>query len=352
MRARDLQTAAPGPARRPTKPTRRRGSTSTCSAKQFEGFAASPSEIKSAVVTLPRRPDDQPRRRRRAERLHRRRGQLRHRRARPTAPTTPRSGPSSVGSPTLDGRLTGSLYFGEPKPGDQYRLFMVFDGFGMHAKLVGSVRPGPADRPGHGRTSKTCPRSRSKTSTSTSSPPTAGLMATPTRCTIYDGQRPLLPLERNAPRLRLGRRTSASDRARTAPAARARSGRSSRASRRAPPTRAPAPSRNFHLKLDRDDGDQFLGDLNFRMPPGFTGDLRGISYCPEAVDPRRGARTSGRAELAAPSCPRLEPDRDDERRRRPRRPPVPRDREDVPGGAVQGRAPEPGGDHAGARRAL
>ena len=38
----------------------------------------------------------------------------------------------------------------------------------------------------------------------------------------------------------------------------------------------------FALKLDRDDGDQFLGDLNFKMPPGFTGCLRGISYCPEA----------------------------------------------------------------------
>src|SRR5262249_48255885 len=56
------------------------------------------------------------------------------------------------------------------------------------------------------------------------------------------------------------------------------------------------------LKLDREDGDQFLGDLNFRMPPGFTGDLRGISYCPEASILAAAARL-GRAELAAPSCP-------------------------------------------------
>ena len=28
----------------------------------------------------------------------------------------------------------------------------------------------------------------------------------------------------------------------------------------------------FTLKLDRDDGDQFLGDLNFTMPPGLTAD--------------------------------------------------------------------------------
>ena len=61
---------------------------------------------------------------------------------------------------------------------------------------------------------------------------------------------------------------------------------------------------SFHLKLDRDDGDQFLGDLNFRMPPGFTGDLRGISYCSEAADCRgrrqRSAVPSRRARAARP----------------------------------------------------
>jgi hypothetical protein len=59
---------------------------------------------------------------------------------------------------------------------------------------------------------------------------------------------------------------------------------------------------NFMLKLDRDDGDQFLGDLTFRMPPGFTGDLRGISYCPEASI-AAAALNSGRAEQVSPSCP-------------------------------------------------
>ena len=40
-------------------------------------------------------------------------------------------------------RCTGSLYFGEPKPGDQYRVFMIAAGFGIHAKLVASVHPDP-----------------------------------------------------------------------------------------------------------------------------------------------------------------------------------------------------------------
>ena len=59
---------------------------------------------------------------------------------------------------------------------------------------------------------------------------------------------------------------------------------------------------DFHLKLDRDDGDQYLGDLNFRMPPGFTGNLRGIAYCPESSI-LAAAQRLGRAELASPSCP-------------------------------------------------
>jgi hypothetical protein len=59
---------------------------------------------------------------------------------------------------------------------------------------------------------------------------------------------------------------------------------------------------DFALQLDREDGDQFLGDLNFRLPPGFTGDLRGINYCPEESI-LAAANKPGRTELAAPSCP-------------------------------------------------
>jgi hypothetical protein len=59
---------------------------------------------------------------------------------------------------------------------------------------------------------------------------------------------------------------------------------------------------SFHLKLDRDDGDQFLENVNFRMPPGFTGSLRGLSYCSDAAI-QAAARKPGRSELGNPSCP-------------------------------------------------
>jgi hypothetical protein len=59
---------------------------------------------------------------------------------------------------------------------------------------------------------------------------------------------------------------------------------------------------NFTLRLDRDDGDQFLGDLNFRMPPGLSGYLRGLTYCPESAI-AAAADHLGRQEQASPSCP-------------------------------------------------
>jgi hypothetical protein len=59
---------------------------------------------------------------------------------------------------------------------------------------------------------------------------------------------------------------------------------------------------DFTLKLDRDDGDQYLGDLNFRLPPGFTGDLGGVAYCPESAI-LAAANHDGRAEQAVSSCP-------------------------------------------------
>ena len=72
-------------------------------------------------------------------------------------------------TPALNNPLVGSLYIGEPKPGNQYRLFMVFEGYGIHAKLAPKVIPDPVTGQLTVRW-KTCPRSRSKSSTCISSP--------------------------------------------------------------------------------------------------------------------------------------------------------------------------------------
>ena len=59
---------------------------------------------------------------------------------------------------------------------------------------------------------------------------------------------------------------------------------------------------SFTLKLNREDGDQYLGKLNFTMPPGLTANLHGVTYCPEA-DITAAAHTLGKVEQADPSCP-------------------------------------------------
>ncbi len=269
------------------------------SAKQFEGFAASPSEIKSAVVTFPEgltiNPDAADGQRSCTD------DQANFESEGPAeCPDNSKIGTLSVGSPTLDGRLKGSLYFGEPKPGDQYRLFMVFDGFGMHAKLIGSVKPDPQT----GRITsyfEDLPQVPFEDFDIHLFASDRGLVATPTHCTIYDLVGRFFPWNETLPDQLSVQHFGLTQGPHGAPCPAAVRPFKPRLEAGTSNPNAGAFS-NFHLKLDRDDGDQFLGDLNFKMPPGFTGDLRGIGYCPEAQI-LAAAQRLGRAELAEPSCP-------------------------------------------------
>jgi hypothetical protein len=215
-------------------------------------------------------------------------------------PDNAKIGTVSIGTPALDGPLTGSIYIGEPKPEDQYRLFMIVEGFGVRSKLVGSAHPDP--KTGQVTVSfeglPQVPFSEFDIHLFASD---RGLMATPTACTVYPIRARFVPWNES-----LSTQTSERD------VGLASGPRGTQCPGQVRPfhPRLVAGSANptagafsdFHLKLDRDDGDQFLGDLNFRMPPGFTGDLSGISYCPEAAI-TAAAQNSGRAEQATPSCP-------------------------------------------------
>ncbi len=60
----------------------------------------------------------------------------------------------------------------------------------------------------------------------------------------------------------------------------------------------------FAVDLQRPDGDQFLTGLTVATPPGFSGNLNGIPYCPEAAISILGnALYSGLSEIASPACP-------------------------------------------------
>src|SRR5439155_26773704 len=58
-----------------------------------------------------------------------------------SCPDASRIGDVSINTPVLPADLTGSVYLGEPRPDDPYRLFVLATGFGLRVRLVGSVHP-------------------------------------------------------------------------------------------------------------------------------------------------------------------------------------------------------------------
>jgi len=62
----------------------------------------------------------------------------------------------------------------------------------------------------------------------------------------------------------------------------------------------------FSLRLFRNDSEQEVTHFSIKLPPGITGKLAGIPYCPDAAIEAAKARTGphgGQEELDSPSCP-------------------------------------------------
>jgi hypothetical protein len=215
-------------------------------------------------------------------------------------PDNSKIGTLEVKTPALDNPLLGSLYIGEPLPGNQYRAFMIFDGEGVHAKLAADFLPDPVTGQVTMRVLD-IPQVPFEEFDLHLFASDRGLVATPTRCGIYEASSRMIPW--NATQ---ARQVSSPNVSITA----GPGGKSCPGLVRPFTPRLVAGTTiptagdfsSFILKLDRDDGDQFLGDLTFRMPPGFTGTLRGISYCPESAI-LAAAGHLGRSEQASPSCP-------------------------------------------------
>jgi hypothetical protein len=266
---------------------------------QFLTFAAEPSEIKSATVTLPAgftiNPDaaDGQSECRESEANFSSLGPAQ-------CPDTSKIGTFSIGTPALPERLEGSVYIGQPKPGDQYRLFLTASGFGLNVKLIGSVFPNPVT----GQLTAEFPNLPQAPFEDFQLHLFSGersLMATPTLCSVYTVNSEFYPWN----------------------ATLAEQGSSQIFSLEAGPHGSQCPGQvrpfnptliagtsnatanafsNFSLRLNREDGDQDLGHLNFTLPPGLSANLHGITYCSEAAI-AAAAASSGRAEQADPSCP-------------------------------------------------
>lgn len=62
-----------------------------------------------------------------------------HREVPPACPDAAKVGEALIDSPSLPGVLGGSVYLRTPQPGNQFRLWLVAEGFGMHVKLPGEI---------------------------------------------------------------------------------------------------------------------------------------------------------------------------------------------------------------------
>lgn len=215
-------------------------------------------------------------------------------------PDNSKVGNVTISSESLPGDLEGSIYLGDPVPGNQYRLLLIADGFGIHTKLVGKLLPDPAT----GRLTavfEDLPQLPLETFDLHLFASDRGIFATPTHCAVYVVETHLYPWNHELPDQGGQFGISLTQ----GPGGKA-----------CPPVVRPFNPRldagtsnskagsfsHFTLRLDREDGDQFLGDLNFKMPPGLLGSLRGIDYCPEAAI-AAASQKLGRVEQAIPSCP-------------------------------------------------
>lgn len=215
-------------------------------------------------------------------------------------PETSKIGTFQIETPALDEPLHGSLYIGEPMPGDQYRIFMIASGFAIHAKVVADIHADPVT--GQVTFSVTnLPQVPFETFKVHLFASDRGLLATPINCTLYKINSVFSPWnDRLAPQPSEPNFTLSAGPGGAPCPAQIREFHPRLVAGMSNPT-AGAFS-NFHLKLDREDGNQYLNDLGFKMPPGFTGYLRGITYCPEA-DIAAAAANPGRVERDDPSCP-------------------------------------------------
>jgi len=268
-------------------------------APQAEGHAASPSEIRSSIVTMPPgfaiNPDAAD-------------GQSACTQAQANfgseglaeCPDQSKIGTFAIGSPTLNGPLVGSVYIGEPRPGEQYRLFLIASGFGMNIKLVGSFKPN-LETGQLTTTFEELPQLPFESFHLHLFSGERSLMATPTACTIYTVSGDFFPWDSS-----LADQTSTQVFGlETGPdgsqcPGQIRPFNPSLEAGTATPSAGAFSA--FTLKLNREDGNQYLGKLNFTMPPGLTANLHGVTYCSEA-DITAAAHTPGRTEQTNPSCP-------------------------------------------------
>jgi hypothetical protein len=226
-----------------------------------------------------------------------------------SCPGASRIGTAVVQSQALpEGDLEGPVYVGQqlsrdPTSGDEYRIFInpFSDRYGIDVRLIGKVKADPVT----GQLSTTISEAPQVPFTSfdltfdggpravLSSPPTCGPNKANAVMTPWSGNPPAKPSDSftltNAP---------GGGKCPTTMAARP-FGPGFEAGPESAKAGAYSP---LSVQIARPDGQQELKGADITLPPGMTGKLAGIPYCPEAAIAAAEAN-SGKAEEASSSCP-------------------------------------------------
>ncbi len=217
-------------------------------------------------------------------------------------PEDAKIGTLSLTSSALPGPLPGYVYIGEPKPGERFRIFLIADGFDVHVKLVGVVRPDPqtGQLTVHFDELPQAPFSDLNIHLFGSE---RASLATATHCDTYTVSSEFTPWDdflspqgsSQVFSLDSGPGGSA------CPGSVLPFNPTFQAGVTDKTGGAHSP---FLVDLTRNDGDQALNTIGVTTPPGFTATLAGIPYCSEAAiaqasDPSR----SGVTERQSSSCP-------------------------------------------------
>jgi hypothetical protein len=227
----------------------------------------------------------------------------------PTCPDSARIGSVEVKTPLLEEKLTGSIYLARQDENPFHSLlalYLVIEDHerGVLIKLPGEVRPDPQS----GQLTATFDQNPqlpfSSLKLDFDGGPRAPL-ATPAICATYTTHGELIPW--SAPESGPAAQTTDSFQVSSGPGGGPCA--TSEAARPFGPgfeagttaTQAGAYS-PLVIRLTRKDGEQELSRLDFTLPPGLTGKLAGIPYCPDAGIAAAEAK-SGSAEQQSPSCP-------------------------------------------------
>ncbi len=224
-------------------------------------------------------------------------------------PAASKIGTVTIESPPLpEGDLEGDVYVGQqlsrdPTSGEEYRIFVAANSarYGISVRLLGKVRADPVT----GQLATTIADTPQVPFTTfrldfdggpravLSSPPTCGPNGTSSEMT------PWAPIPAASPsdEFDLTATPGGGECAKTM------------AARAFAPAFAVAPQGNragafspLSLRISRPDGQQELKGVDITLPPGLTGRLAGIPYCPESAL-AAAAANAGRAERDASSCP-------------------------------------------------